>query len=77
MDAVIAYVNGCEKVWRTNYNKYGSDILQYMNFYDWGTLKYVLRGISTSYEENKNSNSDYQENKKQNNFQMNLLSIPQ
>lgn len=47
MDAVIAYVNGCEKVWRTNYNKYGTDILQYMKFYDWGTLKYVLRGIST------------------------------
>ena len=47
MDAVIAYVNGCEKVWRTNYNKYGTDILRYMKFYDWGTLKYVLRGIST------------------------------
>ena len=47
MDAVIAYVNGCEKVWRTNYNKYGTDILKYMKFYDWGTLKYVLRGIST------------------------------
>lgn len=47
MDAVIAYVNGCEKVWRTSFNKYGTDPLQYMKFYDWGTLKYVLRGIST------------------------------
>lgn len=47
MDAVIAYVNGCEKVWRTNFSKYGTDPIQYMKFYDWGTLRYVLRGIST------------------------------
>ena len=46
MDAVITYVNGCEKVWRTNFNKGGIDPLQYMKFYDWGTLRYVLRGIS-------------------------------
>ena len=47
MDAVIAYVNGCEKVWRTEYNKYCSfNPAYYFWFYDWGTLKYVLRGIS-------------------------------
>jgi hypothetical protein len=47
MDVVITYVNGCEKVWRTSFNKYGTDPLQYMKFYDWGTLRYVLRGIAT------------------------------
>lgn len=47
MDAVIAYVNGCEKVWRTEYNKYCFFIPSKYNwFYDWGTLRYVLRGIS-------------------------------
>ena len=48
MDAVIAYVNGCEKVWRTEYNKYGTmNNFTLFRFYDWGTLRYVLRGIST------------------------------
>lgn len=48
MDAVISYVNGCEKVWRTEYNKhYFFKNSTYSKFYDWGTLKYVLRGIST------------------------------
>jgi hypothetical protein len=48
MDAVISYVNGCEKVWRTKFNKYSAFTPSKYNwFYDWGTLKYVLRGIST------------------------------
>lgn len=47
MDAVISYVNGCEKVWRTEFNKYSAFTpSKYFRFYDWGTLKYVLRGIS-------------------------------
>ena len=48
MDAVISYVNGCEKVWRTEFNKYSTFMsYKFMLYYDWGTLKYLLRGIST------------------------------
>lgn len=48
MDAVIPYVNGCEKVWREEFNKYSFlGEFPYCFFYDWGTLKYVLRGIYT------------------------------
>lgn len=45
MDAVIAYVNSNDPVWQKRYAEtVGGDILL-RRFYDWGTLKYVLRGI--------------------------------
>lgn len=47
MDAVIAYVDGMEPVWRMQYNKtYGGLLYYKTRFTDFGTLKYVLRGIS-------------------------------
>ena len=47
MDAVISYVNCNDKIWRAEYDKYCTDFeTKKYFFYDWGTLKYVLRGIS-------------------------------
>ncbi len=47
MDAVISYVNCNEPVWRAEFDKYCTDFESKKFFYyDWGTLKYVLRGIS-------------------------------
>ena len=48
MDAVISYVNCKDDVWRAEYDKYCTDFESKKYFYyDWGTLKYVLRGISS------------------------------
>lgn len=45
MDIVITYVDGLDPVWRGQYAKFvGPDILD-KHFRDWGTLKYLLRGI--------------------------------
>lgn len=47
MDAVITYVNGLDPVWQQSYAAFfGEDLLQ-KRFRDWGTLKYLLRGIET------------------------------
>lgn len=47
MDAVITYVNGMEPTWRLQYNLHvGGNALRINKFTDYGTLKYVLRGIS-------------------------------
>ena len=46
MDAVITYVNGMEPKWRyqcIQYNRFPNFI---QRFYDYGTLRFVLRGIS-------------------------------
>jgi hypothetical protein len=45
MDAVIAYVNGMEPTWRYQYILNADTQLLMKRFYDYGTLKYVLRGI--------------------------------
>ena len=45
MDAVITYVNGLDPVWQEAYrSRLGEDIKR-KHFRDWGTLKYLLRGI--------------------------------
>ncbi|MGN0202432.1 MAG: hypothetical protein ACI399_05945 [Candidatus Cryptobacteroides sp.] len=47
MDAVITYVNGLDPVWRSEYsNCVGMQTYIEKRFRDWGTLKYLLRGIS-------------------------------
>jgi hypothetical protein len=48
MDAVITYVNGLDPVWQKEYaSAVGMDTFLDKRFRDWGTLKYLLRGIQT------------------------------
>ncbi|MBR5661712.1 MAG: hypothetical protein IKW99_09190 [Bacteroidales bacterium] len=45
MDAVITFVNGLDPVWQAEYSStVGGEMLS-KRFRDWGTLKYLLRGI--------------------------------
>ena len=45
MDAVITYVNGLDPVWQASYSKAAGVPALAKRFRDWGTLKYLLRGI--------------------------------
>ena len=45
MDVVITYVNGNDPVWKQDYGKYTNVPVMQKRFRDWGTLKYLLRGI--------------------------------
>ncbi len=45
MDAVITYVNGLDPLWQKDYEKYTNVPVLEKRFRDWGTLKYLLRGI--------------------------------
>lgn len=45
MDAVITYVNGKDPLWLEDYRKYVNSSVNAKRFRDWGTLKYLLRGI--------------------------------
>ena len=45
MDAVITYVNGNDPVWKKDYEKTTNVPVMEKRFRDWGTLKYLLRGI--------------------------------
>lgn len=45
MDIVITYVDGNDPVWRADYEKYTNKPLLEKRFRDWGTLKYLMRGI--------------------------------
>lgn len=47
MDIVITYVNGNDPVWKKDYEKYTNVPVMEKRFRDWGTLKYLLRGIET------------------------------
>lgn len=47
MDAIITYVNGLDPIWRQDYDKYAFDRNFGKRFRDWGTLRYLLRGIET------------------------------
>ena len=47
MDAVITYVNGLDPVWQQSYREYVGAPAVTKHFRDWGTLKYLLRGIET------------------------------
>lgn len=45
MDVVITYVNGLDPVWQKDYQKYTDVPVLEKRFRDWGTLKYLLRGV--------------------------------
>lgn len=45
MDAVITYVDGLDETWRADYEKFAGKPLLEKRFRDWGTLKYLMRGI--------------------------------
>lgn len=45
MDIVITYVDGNDSVWKQDYQKYTNVPVMEKRFRDWGTLKYLLRGI--------------------------------
>ena len=45
MDAVITYVNGNDPVWKRDYQNHTNIPIMDKRFRDWGTLKYLLRGI--------------------------------
>lgn len=47
MDAVITYVNGLDPVWREEYSRALDIPALDKRFRDWGTLRYLLRGIDT------------------------------
>ena len=46
MDIVITYVNGLDPVWQRDYEKYTSQPVLEKRFRDWGTLRYLFRGIA-------------------------------
>ena len=45
MDIVITYVNGLDPVWQKEYETYTNTPILEKRFRDWGTLKYLFRGI--------------------------------
>lgn len=45
MDITITYVNGNDPVWQKDYKRYTDTPILTKRFRDWGTLKYLLRGI--------------------------------
>lgn len=47
MDAVITYVNGQDPIWQQSYSEHAGAPAVTKHFRDWGTLKYLLRGIET------------------------------
>ena len=46
MDMVITYVNGLDPVWQEDYEKYTNQPVLEKRFRDWGTLRYLFRGIA-------------------------------
>ena len=48
MDIVITYVDGNDPVWKQDYEKYTNIPVMEKRFRDWGTLKYLLRGIEVN-----------------------------
>lgn len=47
MDIVITYVDGLDPLWVEDYRSYVDEAVNTKRFRDWGTLKYLLRGIQT------------------------------
>ena len=45
MDVVITYVDGLDPVWQKSYEEWTSTPILDKRFRDWGTLKYLLRGV--------------------------------
>lgn len=48
MDIVITYVDGNDPVWQQDYQKYANVPVMQKRFRDWGTLKYLLRGVEVN-----------------------------
>lgn len=48
MDIVITYVDGNDPVWKRDYEQYTNVPVMQKRFRDWGTLKYLLRGIEVN-----------------------------
>lgn len=48
MDIVITYVNGLDPVWQKDYEQYTDQPVLEKRFRDWGTLRYLLRGIEVN-----------------------------
>ena len=46
MDIVITYVNGLDPVWQREYERHTNTPILEKRFRDWGTLKYLFRGIA-------------------------------
>lgn len=46
MDIVITYVNGLDPVWQKEYEKFTNTPIVEKRFRDWGTLRYLFRGIA-------------------------------
>ena len=46
MDIVITYVNGLDPVWQSDYEKYTNQPVVEKRFRDWGTLRYLFRGVA-------------------------------
>ncbi len=45
MDALITYVNGLDPLWREDYAKVSREPALVKRYRDWGTMKYLFRGI--------------------------------
>ena len=45
MDVVITYVDGNDPLWKSDYAKYSDTPVLEKRFRDWGTLRYLLRGV--------------------------------
>lgn len=48
MDAVIAFVNGDDPLWIADYEQFSGPNIHAKRFRDWGTLKFIFRGIETN-----------------------------
>ena len=48
MDIVITYVNGLDPEWQKSYEQATNTPILEKRFRDWGTLKYLMRGIETN-----------------------------
>ena len=48
MDIVITYVNGQDPAWQKEYERYVSAPIEVKRFRDWGTLRYLMRGIEVN-----------------------------
>jgi hypothetical protein len=48
MDVVITYVNGLDPLWQKDYEEHTNIPILEKRFRDWGTLRYLLRGIEVN-----------------------------
>ena len=46
MDIVITYVNGLDPIWQKEYSEFTNTPILEKRFRDWGTLRYLFRGIA-------------------------------